>query len=34
MKKSIRTYTPKLLKKADRNIEEVVKGQFGFGVYK
>ena len=34
MKKSIRTYTHKLLKKADRNIEEVVKGKFGFGVYK
>ncbi len=34
MKKSIRTYTHKLLKKADRNIEEVAKGHFGFGVYK
>ena len=34
MKKSIRTYTHKLLKKADRNIEEVAKGKFGFGVYK
>ena len=34
MKKSIRTYTHKLLKKADRNIEGVAKGHFGFGVYK
>jgi len=34
MKKSIRTYTHKLLKKAVRNIEEVAKGKFGFGVYK
>ena len=34
MKKSIRTYTHKLLKKADRNITAVGKGKFGFGVYK
>ena len=33
MKKSIRTYTHKLLKKADRNIEAVGKGKFGLGVY-
>jgi len=34
MKKSIRTYTHKLLKKGDRNIEEVAKGKFDFGGYK
>jgi len=34
MKKSIRTYTHKLLKKADRNITAVSKGQFGLGIYK
>ena len=34
MKKSIRTYTHKLLKKADRNIAAVGKGEFGLGVYK
>ena len=34
MKKSIRTYTHKLLNKADRNITAVGKGKFGFGVYK
>ena len=34
MKKSIRTYTHKLLKKADRKITAVGKGKFGFGVYK
>ena len=34
MKKSIRTYTHKLLKKADRNITAVGKGKFGSGVYK
>ena len=34
MKKSIRTYTYKLLNKAEANIEEVAKGHFGFGVYK
>ena len=34
MKKSIRTCVHKLLKKADKNIEEASKGKFGFGVYK
>lgn len=34
MKKSIRTYTYKLLNKAEANIEAVGKGKFGFGVYK
>ena len=34
MKKSIRTYTHKLLKKADRNIAAVGKREFGLGVYK
>ena len=34
MKKSIRTYTYKLLNKAEANIEAVAEGKFGFGVYK
>jgi len=34
MKKSIRTYTYKLLNKAEANIIAVGKGQFGLGVYR
>jgi hypothetical protein len=34
MKKSIRTYTYKLLNKAEANIEAVGKGTFGLGVYR
>ena len=33
MKKSIRTYTYKLLNKAEANIEAVGKGTFGVGIY-
>lgn len=33
MKKSIRTYTHKLLKKAERNIKAVENGTFGLGIY-
>ena len=33
-KKSIRTYTHKLLNKAKANIEAVGKGTFGKGIYK
>ena len=34
MKKSIRTYTYKLLNKAEANIEAVKEGKFGLGVYR
>ena len=34
MKKSIRTYTYKLLNKAEANIEAVAEGKFGLGVYR
>ena len=34
MKKSIQTYSHKLLNKEDRNITVVGKGKFDFGVYK
>jgi hypothetical protein len=33
MKKSIRTYTHKLLNKAAANIEATSKGKFGLGIY-
>ena len=33
LKKSIRTYTYKLLNKAEANIEAVGKGTFGVGIY-
>jgi len=34
MKKSIRSYTYKLLNKAESNIAAVAEGKFGLGVYK
>ncbi len=34
MKKSIRTYTYKLLNKAEANIEAAAEGKFGLGVYR
>ena len=34
MKKSIRTYTYKLLNKAEANINAVAEGKFGLGVYR
>ena len=33
MKKNLRTYTHKLLNKAEANIEAVGKGRFGLGFY-
>ena len=34
MKKSIRTYTYKLLNKAETNINAVAEGEFGLGVFR